>query len=369
MAAAPFRLVEERDALAGLREAWRALDDAAGSPMQQHAWLSAAAHTLARGRRLQIVVVGPLERPAAVAPLVRRRGAPARLELLGGPELRDPTDVVAHDDGAVRSLAGALVALGLPLVFDRVWADAPIVAALRDAYHHRGLVVSRPAPACPYIELDAGWVEPERKLGSRRRSDLRRARRRAEQRWAVTCEVLAPGPAEVGPLLDDVYGVEAAGWKGRQGTALAADRVRGEFFRSYARAASEQGTLRLCFLRVDGRPVAAQVAARCGRRLWLLKMGYDEAFAPCSPGMLLLLDVVRHAAEEQLDAFELLGSVEPWTGIWTDRAHACLRVHTYPTRVQSLLAAAVDAGALARQELAHHRAAHDRAPAGSAGRR
>ena len=39
-----------------------------------------------------------------------------------------------------------------------------------------------------------------------------------------------------------------------------------------------------------------QVAVETGGRFWLLKVGYDERFARCSPGSLLLLETIRHAA-------------------------------------------------------------------------
>jgi hypothetical protein len=41
--------------------------------------------------------------------------------------------------------------------------------------------MTRPRQSCPYIALDDSWVEPESHLNAGRRSDLRRARRKAEQ--------------------------------------------------------------------------------------------------------------------------------------------------------------------------------------------
>ena len=59
-----------------------------------------------------------------------------------------------------------------------------------------------------------------------------------------------------------------------------------------------------------------QLAVECGERFWLLKIGYDEEFARCSPGVLLMLHTVRYAATRGLKSYELLGRVEPWTRVW-----------------------------------------------------
>src|SRR5207247_3695751 len=129
----------------------------------------------------------------------------------------------------------------------------------------------------PTIALDG--QEPESRLSSRRRSDLRRARRHAEAMGEVTSEVLAPSPQEVPALLAEAIAIEARSWKARAGTALASDPVRRGFFERYALAAAADGTLRLAFLRIGGQGAAMQIAVECGRRFWLLKIGYDERFA------------------------------------------------------------------------------------------
>ena len=136
----------------------------------------------------------------------------------------------------------------------------------------------------PWIPLDASWTRPEERLNAGRRSDLRRARRIAERIGPVHVEVLSPSPTDLGRLLREAFAVEAAGWKGRAGTALACDPVRQTFFRRYADAACRRGMLRIGFLRIGDIPVAMQLGVEWGGRFWLLKIGYDEAFSRCSPG-------------------------------------------------------------------------------------
>jgi CelD/BcsL family acetyltransferase involved in cellulose biosynthesis len=91
-----------------------------------------------------------------------------------------------------------------------------------------------------------------------------------------------------------------------------------------------------------------QVAVESRSRLWLLKIGHDEAVKRCSPGMLLLLEVVRAAAAEGLEAVQLLGGIEPWTSMWTEDVEECVTLVAYPPGPRSLSAALGHVGAAAQ---------------------
>jgi len=131
-------------------------------------------------------------------------------------------------------------------------------------------------------------------------------------------------PTELDPLLEEAFQVEASGWKGHKGTALASDLLRQSFYRRYAAAACEKGILRLSLLRIGGRAAAMQFAVEWGKRFWLLKIGYDEEFSRCSPGTLLMLETLRYAAGRGLQSYEFLGVVEPWLAAWTKQVRTCV---------------------------------------------
>jgi CelD/BcsL family acetyltransferase involved in cellulose biosynthesis len=329
------RVVARPERLPELRTAWDGLA-AGGSPMQQYAWALACAQTFADDGTLRVLALEDAGRVRAIAPFVARDGR--RLETLGHGELFEPTDPISPDPASLEALLGALVRGGIPVALDRVSADATRIQAFRRACRWRGLALVRPAEPCPYLELGPAWVEPERQFNAGRRSDLRRARRHAERCGKVNLEVHAPGPDQLEPLLDDAFRVEEAGWKADCGSALAVDAKLGAFFRRYARLAASEGILRLCFLRIAGRPAAMQLAVEVSRRFWLLKIGYDEQFARCSPGTLLMLHTIRHAAERGLEAYEMLGSREPWTQWWTRAAHPHVKLRSYPCNRRGVLA-------------------------------
>jgi len=193
-------------------------------------------------------------------------------------------------------------------------------------------------------------------LSAHRRSNLRRARRIAESFGPVTTEILTPRPDEIGRLLDEAYAVEAAGWKSREGSPLARDRLLGEFFRRYAAAAAETGELRVCFLRIGGRAAAMKLASVTGNRFWLLAMGFAEEYERCSPGTLLLIDTISYAARSGLDAYELLGGDEPWVRALNPIQRPCVAMRTYPFGLRGAIAFASDASDRMRSRLRGMRA-------------
>lgn len=339
---APAQIVQDLNGFDWLAGVWDSLAARAGSPIQQHLWARAYVETFDAFSRLNLVCVGPPANPVAIAPLVEVPDLPPRLEMLGVRDLQEPVDFLYSDARALETLAAAVAKTRAPLRLDRIPADSLFIGALRKAYGRRGWVRVLSGDACPYIALHAGWAEPESQFDSDRRSDLRRARRHAERMGAVECEVHAPGPDELGAMLDTAYQVEAAGWKGASGSALAQGSAHGTFYRRYAGEAARKGLLRLCFLRIGGVPVAMQIALECGGRFWLLKIGHDEKYSRCSPGSLLTLHTIGYAATRGLRSYEFLGNEEAWTKKWTDTSRTRVSVRAYPPGARGLVALVAD---------------------------
>jgi CelD/BcsL family acetyltransferase involved in cellulose biosynthesis len=304
-------------------------------------------------QRLSVLTAGGRE-TLAIAPLTIHGGWAGWLTLLAA-EMYEVMDFPGADESAVAELAHGIVRTGRPLDLKRIPADAPAIAALEAAYRGRGIVRRRAVGGSPWIPLDDSWVAPEMRLEAGRRSDLRRARRHAEKMGAVEAAVITPARDQLPQLLDETFQVEAAGWKGARGTALANDPVRGAFFRRYTEQACAKGTLRMCVLRIGGQPAAAQIAIESGSRFDLLRAGYDERFARCSPGMLLTAESIRYAARRGLRSYEFNGDAEPWTKIWTRHEHACCSLRAYPFSPRGVWALAADGGQAAVRELLRFR--------------
>jgi hypothetical protein len=336
--------------LMDLAESWDCLDTFLDAPFGKHAWVMSCAEQLAADVPLFAPVILDGKTPVAVAPLARPQG------LLGAArhveDHGEPGDFNFRDTECLDRLAAGLAASRVPLALERTPADSPAVEALRRAYRRRGFVIVRPRPGCPFIEIDGTPDETSARLSASLRSDLRRASRKAEQIGVVSFETHAPATERDLLLLwEEAVKVEAAGWKGRSGTALDADRRIGSFYRSYATRACERGILRILFLRLGADVAAMMIAVEASDRWWILKIGYDERFADCSPGMLLLHEALRDAARRGLRSYEFLGSPAGWTRRWTERERPMARVLVYPWTVQGVAVLAHDTVMHARHKM------------------
>jgi CelD/BcsL family acetyltransferase involved in cellulose biosynthesis len=202
----------------------------------------------------------------------------------------------------------------------------------------------------PYVPLPASWEAYQRTLASRFKANCRRRRRKLEAWGRVELERVEGG-LELEARLEEGFALEASGWKGRQGTAMSQDgRTRG-FYSELAREAGYAGRLALYFLRLDGRAVAFQYGLRHGGRYFLLKLGYDESLGECSPGQLLMEEVLRDCLARGLREFDFLGPDMVWKRDWTDRVrrHIWLYIFKDSAFGRALCAAKFRWGPMARE--------------------
>jgi CelD/BcsL family acetyltransferase involved in cellulose biosynthesis len=127
--------------------------------------------------------------------------------------------------------------------------------------------------------------------------------------------------------------LEAAGWKGRSGTALVRRPGHAEFFRDMCARFAALGRLELRSMEVAGRPVAMTCSLRAGDGLFQLKSAYDEAFSKYSPGVLIQLD-----AMDRLSA-GVEGSGPSWIDSCTDPDNPVInRLYTERRELSVLMA-------------------------------
>ena len=345
-----LRVVRTVREIEQIQAGWDSLGFERGSPMLNCDWARTCADVFGLGSSLEILAYGSTE-GEAVAPLFRVGRIGGRREFIGASELGEPMNFLYSAPSAVEPLAKALAEARCSVLLRRIPADSPVTDALKRAYRGNGFVICRRAGSVPRIDLDESWIEPERHLNSGRRSDLRRLRKVAAKSGAIQIEIINPRPEELIPLLDEAYEVEASGWKAAEGSALALDPRRGPFLRRYAAAACERGLLRLCFLRLGARAAAVQIAIEVAHGFWLLKIGYREEFARCSPGTLLMCETIAYAAKAGLRSYEFLGTDESWLHMWGPLISPCVSVGAYPYNVGGMIALGHDAVAVFRQKL------------------
>jgi CelD/BcsL family acetyltransferase involved in cellulose biosynthesis len=125
-------------------------------------------------------------------------------------------------------------------------------------------------------------------IGSKRRKEYRRLTNRLSEAGRLETSSLETG-RDCKPWVADLLALEAAGWKGKRGTAMAANPALQVAFQESCQFLAAAGKLRFWKLTLDGKPIAAMYAIVEGDQAWLHKIAYDETYAKFSPGVLLVL--------------------------------------------------------------------------------
>lgn len=293
---------------AEFRRAWRELAEAAVEPnpfYEADAVLDAAA-LLPDGAATELLVVQAEDGPDLhlVLPVLRSRSfrrvpVPALLAwqhpycYLGVPLARP--DVLHEAWGEVLDLGREptvepwLVLPQLPLhnevgaALQDVLAARYVRAAALDVF---GRPVLRRRPSCTYLD---GRFSP------RHRKSLRRHRRRLADALGGQVDVLdaAQGAGDLKDAVHSFLQLEAAGWKGRAGTAMASRAGDAEWFRRLALSLHRERRLQLWALGTAERVAAWQCNILTGETVFHFKIAYDEALAKSSPGLQLEVAMVE----------------------------------------------------------------------------
>jgi len=126
----------------------------------------------------------------------------------------------------------------------------------------------------------------EHAIGQHQHKELRRHWRRLCETGAVLFTV-ATQPSAVAAAMEDFFALEAGGWKGRAGTAVAEHRDLDRFIRAALGGLAGEGKVMINRMLVDGRAIAATITLCSARHAWFWKIAYDETFARFSPGVML----------------------------------------------------------------------------------
>jgi CelD/BcsL family acetyltransferase involved in cellulose biosynthesis len=199
------------------------------------------------------------------------------------------------DKAAERLMEGARTAGAHALILQDMSLDGKAMQAFAEALRRQGM---RPRLLQSHLRasLDATRDADEllqEALSPKKLKELRRQRHRLAEHGEVRFEV-ARAPAEVAPALETFLALEASGWKGKRGTALARHDGDAAFIRRAAAALAEAGQCEIVMLRAGDTPVAAAIVLRHQDRAFYFKLGIDERFAKYSPGVQLTLELTRH---------------------------------------------------------------------------
>ena len=170
----------------------------------------------------------------------------------------------------------------------RLTEDGPLHHALVEVAAARGIdaeIVHREERALLSSDLspDAYW---EAAVRAKKRKEHRRQANRLAEQGTVAFRRWSAGE-EVEPWVDAFLDLEARGWKGQAGSALASHGDTEAWFRAILGGAADAGRLDMRALDLDGRPLAMLVNFLCPPGAFSFKTAFDEGYARFSPGVLL----------------------------------------------------------------------------------
>lgn len=273
---------------------------------------------------------------------VRRLG-PLRLRVLSNERHTDGLAAPRARPGDLRrALLAASAAAGEPLDLLSLNGLRPGTLFLRLATAaSSGLVTETRFGGYSVIDTTMSADEWLTAAGKNLRGSLRKARNRFERKGTMTVTT-ATTPGEIQVAFQEFVDIEATGWKAGSG-ALANRPAERDSLRSFLLAASTHGDVAVRTLRLDGHPVAAQMACVTAGTLELLKVAYDAALAELSPSNLLMADLIRACCDRpDVDRIDLVTN-QDWHRRWHPTVHPTYRVHDLNARRPGGLAGAAAA--------------------------
>lgn len=196
------------------------------------------------------------------------------------------------DDNAGPSLFLHVSELGL---------DGSLYAALKhvldDEDRFGALVMRSERAMLSATETPDGYFAAS--LSGKKRKELRRQFTRLSELGAISFERQRDAQ-ELDRWTEDFLALEASGWKGRAGTALALHDATAALFRESLRGAAARRKLERLTLRLNGLPIAMLATFLAAPGAFSFKTAFDEAFARFSPGVLLQRENLAILADEAI---------------------------------------------------------------------
>ncbi len=132
----------------------------------------------------------------------------------------------------------------------------------------------------------------EAAVRKKKRKEIGRLQSRLQELGAVEYSS-AKTAEDVALFTEQFLALEAAGWKGKAGSALDCTPETGSFFRAVTHASHAAGKLDFQKLSLDGQPLAMLVNFIAFPGAFSYKIAFDESFARFSPGVLIQLENLK----------------------------------------------------------------------------
>lgn len=221
-------------------------------------------------------------------------------------------------------------------------ADGAAFRALRDT------VAADPRPAAVVKRSERAMLASvstpedylERSLSAKKRKELRRQHNRLAEEGALVFEC-REDREDLDRWIEAFLALEATGWKGSEGSALASRQDTRTFFAGALSGAAAAGRLERLTLTLDGRPIAMLANFLTPPGAFSFKTAFDERLARFSPGVLLQRENLALLARDGIE----------WTDSCAAAGHPMIE-HIWREK-REIVRVSVGIGGRARRALGH----------------
>ncbi|MDE2445501.1 MAG: GNAT family N-acetyltransferase, partial [Alphaproteobacteria bacterium] len=144
-----------------------------------------------------------------------------------------------------------------PILLKAIPEEASFLKALKKQSAHFQIIESWKRAALQPSGTYEDWLQNN--FDHKRRKEFKRLRNRLAEQGDLKLAVLNP-PDDAQPYIDDLLALEAAGWKGTKGTAIAAHKGNTQALLESLNALHKNGKLRFWTLKLNGKPIASLFA-------------------------------------------------------------------------------------------------------------
>jgi len=204
-----------------------------------------------------------------------------------------------HKDHAVeawRAICKTILSNGYSLIsLDTVSAAAPFNSVLQEVEQSEAQFrIQRDSfERAAFTPCDSSELYIKQYVPKKSHNNTRRLMRGLEKLGDVTWEFSSP-ESDYESLAKRFMRIEASGWKGKKGTALASNPSTKNFFLSLIEKCSGLGKARFLTLLLDKKPIAMICNIQSGNFVYSYKTAFDETYAKYSPGIQVEMKKLEH---------------------------------------------------------------------------
>ena len=273
-------------------------------------WLKVWWKNFGRKSQLSILSIRRAGRLIGIAPL-QIKDDTARL--VGDKEVCDNLDFIVAPESAAdfyRLLINHLKQNGISrLELEPVRPDSSAFATLLPLAQKMGYPVSRTDVDVSYqMDLPGSWEDYLAVLNGKERHEIRRKLRRLDEAGRIGYRVVdeaaaVPAKMELFLALFRSNRTDKAGFM--------TDRMA-TYFKDLAQALAAARILKLFFLDLDERPIAAAMCFNFQSTMYLYNNGYDHSYGTLSPGLLSKVLSIRESIQSGQKTYDFLKGAEAY---------------------------------------------------------